>query len=307
MTPNPDYLRQVNRAIDYVVTHVGQPLRLADVAKVAGFSPFHFHRVFRALTGETLANFTKRVRLQRALYRLAHDPPRSLTELALECGFSSSSDFSRAFKKRYGVPPSGFDIDVFREHRRDDMVDALTEPDTRHLLQRLPAGENPDGFEVELRSLAARTVAYIRVLRPYANMEVVEGAKRLVEWADARGLGDGQWLGYTWDDPEIVPLDDCRYDVAVEVPADVAVDGEVGRLQFQPMLVAELSIEGAIDLEQRGLDWLYRTWLPASGYVPAPQPCFEAWNGRPFADGLERFSLRLHLPVARASGFGSSP
>lgn len=53
----------------------------------------------------------------------------------------------------------------------------------------------------------------------------------------------------------------------------------------------------ARDLEMRALDWLFGTWLPASGFVPTEQPCFEAWNGRPFAHGTERFALRLQLPV----------
>ena len=58
-----------------------------------------------------------------------------------------------------------------------------------------------------------------------------------------------------------------------------------------------LEIKGAIDLEQRCLDWLFSTWLPGSRYVPAEQPCFEAWIGRPFAHGMEHFELFAHLPV----------
>ena len=63
------------------------------------------------------------------------------------------------------------------------------------------------------------------------------------------------------------------------------------------MRVAKLHIDGGIDLEMRALDWLYHTWLPSSGWVPADLPCFEAWVGRPFAHGLERFVLDLHLPI----------
>lgn len=61
------------------------------------------------------------------------------------------------------------------------------------------------------------------------------------------------------------------------------------------MLVAELAIDGGIDLEMRALDWFFRTWLPSSGYLPDAHPCFEAWEAQPFADGTEHF--RLQLPV----------
>ena len=88
-------------------------------------------------------------------------------------------------------------------------------------LTRLPPGANPDGFTVQLRDLQARRVAYLRVFRPYEPGRAREATARLVRWARERALVGGQWLGYQWDDPEIVPLDRCRYDVGVEVPEGV--------------------------------------------------------------------------------------
>jgi AraC family transcriptional regulator len=160
----------------------------------------------------------------------------------------------------------------------------------------LPAGENPDGFAPVLRQLPPRLVAYIRVHNSYGG-GVAEAAHRLVAWAEARELANGQWLGYTRDDPELVPMEKCCYDVGVVVPERVLPDGEVGCVRLPAMKVAELELVGAIDLEQRALDWLYGTWLPSSGLLPDDQPCFEAWNGRPFAHGFAHFELRLHLPV----------
>ena len=67
---NLTYVDRVNRAIDFILQNLAEPLKLDDVARAAHFSPFHFHRVFRSLVGETLNNFVKRVRLERALYLL---------------------------------------------------------------------------------------------------------------------------------------------------------------------------------------------------------------------------------------------
>ena len=120
-----------------------------------------------------------------------------------------------------------------------------------------------------------------------------------MRWAEARGLADGQWLGYQWEDPEIVPLDKCRYDVGVEVPVATRADGEVSVTEFPACRIAEIGIAGPLDLEVRALEWLYRSWLPGSGYAPAHQPGFEAWNGRPFAHGMEHFEIRIQLPGRR--------
>ncbi len=298
---NLDYVAKVNRAIDHVVGNLRESHRLPDVARIAGFSPYHFHRIFKSLVGETLAAFIKRVRLERALYLLSHRQGISLTEVALACGFSSSSDFSRNFRAHYGVPPRVFDLETFRANRRQDMQAALTDPTERHHLARLSPGDNPDGFSVALRSLPARRVAYIRVHRPYQGDGVKNAAQRLVTWAHARGLAEGQWLGYQWDDPEIVPLDKCRYDLGVEVPATTQGQEAVSTKDFAPMRIAEIELSGGVDLAQRALDWLFGTWLPSSGFAPDHQPCFEAFAGEPFADGDSHFELRVQLPIVDAT------
>ncbi len=296
---NLDYVDRVNRAIDHVLRHLDEPLPLEEVAKVACFSAFHFHRIFRTIVGETLAAFVKRVRLERAVTELSHRPNATLTEIALACGFTSSSDFSRSFRAHYGVPPRMFDVQRFRSTRREQMQNAVMPPGEGHRLQRLPPGENPDSFVARLRELPPRRVAYVRVLASYegGGRGVLGAIERLRAWADPRGLADGQWLGYQWDDPEIVPLGRCRYDVGLEIPDAADVAGKVSTVHFPAMRLAEVDLAGPIELEMRAIDWLYTTWLPHSGFAPAHLPCFEAWHGRPFAHGMTHFELRLQLPV----------
>lgn len=290
------YLERVNLAIDLVMSRLERPARLSEMARAAALSPYHFHRVFQAMTGETPADFVKRLRLERALGMMARAKRPSLTEIALSCGFASLSDFSRGFRQRYGVSPRGFDVEGWRRERGAEL-DALMERSGARLA-KLPARENPDGFRVGIRDLAARTVAYIRVDRPYQGEGVIRAAERLFAWAERHGLADGQWLGYQWDNPEVTPLEDCKYHVAVEAEG-FTPRGEVGRFGFPAMVVAEVEVRGGIDLELRALRWLYGVWLPRSGYVPDDHPGFEAWIGRPFAHGTEHFELRAQLPVRR--------
>ncbi|MCB9896547.1 MAG: GyrI-like domain-containing protein [Planctomycetes bacterium] len=299
-SPAVRYVDRVNRAIDVIVTSLDRPLRLEDLSRAAGFSPFHFHRIFQALMGETLGQFVKRLRLERALSLMAHAPRRSLTEIALACGFASSSDFSRSFKQRYDVPPSRFDLAAWRRKNLEGIEATVRSADDGVHLRRLPAGENPDGFEVELRDLPARSVAYIRVLDPYRGTGVVDAAERLIAWAERRGLADGQWLGSMWDHPDVVEMENCRYDIAVEIAdPDMQPDGEIGVFRYPPMRVAQIEVRGDIELEMRAFVWYYGTWLPTSGYVPDDQPAFEAFVGRPFAHGFESFELDAQMPVRR--------
>jgi AraC family transcriptional regulator len=292
------YLERVNRAIDLIMANPAKPLSLRALAKAAALSPFHFHRVFQAITGETPADFVKRQRIDRALHLMARTPKPSLTNIALDCGFAQASDFSRAFKHRFGIPPSAFDIRTWKASHLEQLIAGVPGLAERPRLDKLPEGANPDNFRVKLRTLSARTVAYIRVTDPYQGDAVIRSAERLIAWAESNNLADGQWLGYQWENPEITPLEQCKYHVAVEADRFDAT-GEIGRFRFPQMTVAQVEVKGPIDVELRALMWLYGTWLPRSGYVPADHPCFEAWIGRPFAHGTGHFELHVQLPVKR--------
>lgn len=296
---NHDYVVRINRAIDHITRNLADPLPLDEIARAAAFSPFHFHRIFRALVGETVHAFVKRVRLERTVTLMSQRPDASLTDIALATGFAGSSDFSRSFRGHFGVPPSAFDVDAFRDSRRNDLV-RKTVPEAPHRLEGLPAGANPDNFVPRLRTLPARRVAYARANEPYTSGSVVPTVQRMVAWARERGLAGGQWLGYMWEDPEVVAVEDCHYDIGVEIPEGADTSG-VNVTSFPAMTVVELDMIGGIDLEMRALDFLYRTWLPTSGYVPDHQPGFEAFIGEPFAHGSEHVELRVQIAIVPAT------
>jgi AraC family transcriptional regulator len=293
------YVERVNRAIDHIVGHLADSLRLGDLARVAMLSPFHFHRVFQTLVGATPADFVRRLRLEKALQLMSRTRAPSLTTIALACGFSSSSDFSRCFKRHFGVPPSSFDLRAWRQARGAEFEATALEATGLAHIERLPPRHNPDAFRVKIRDLPARTVAYIRVDWPYQGNGVMKAVQKLVRWAERNGLADGQWLGYQWDNPEITLLEDCRYYAAVEAER-FTPRGEVGRFEFPPMTVAQVALRGGLDLELRAWQWLYGSWLPRSGFVPDDQPAFEAWMSRPFAHGTEYFEIFVQLPIRRS-------
>lgn len=296
----PDYVERVNLVIDHIVANLERPLRLKALADIAAFSPFHFHRVFQGMVGETPADFVKRLRLDRAVVMMTHARREPLTRVALRCGFASASDFSRSFKQRFGAAPSALDLEGWRTKHSAafDAMAAGPGADARVDWLRSRSGSNPDGFRVKLRGLPPMTVAYIRVSEPYKGDAVVRAVHRLMAWAEREGFIDNQWLGYQWENPNLVSLEQCRYHAAVRAERFTA-RGEIGRYRFPAMTVAEVEIRGGIDLEIRALRWLYGVWLPRSGYVPDDQPAFEAWIGRPFALGMKRFALHVWLPVRR--------
>jgi uncharacterized protein (TIGR03067 family) len=102
------YQQRINRVIDHIKDHLAEPLPLEKLARLAHFSPFHFHRIFRSLVGEPLHSFIRRLRLEKAVLQMSHGPHATLTEIALRWGFASSSDFQRTFSNE-----GRFDVKVY--------------------------------------------------------------------------------------------------------------------------------------------------------------------------------------------------
>ena len=97
-----EYAGRINRVIDHIEANLAGDLTLETLAGVAAFSPFHFHRIFRAMVGETLSAFIRRRRVEKAASLLLANPARPVTQVALECGFSTPAAFARVFKESFG-------------------------------------------------------------------------------------------------------------------------------------------------------------------------------------------------------------
>ena len=98
-----EYRNRIERVVIFIHDHLNEPLDLARVAAESHFSPYHFHRVFQGAMNETPQDYINRTRLERAANYLTKTKEMSITDIALACGFSSSSTFARSFKKHFGV------------------------------------------------------------------------------------------------------------------------------------------------------------------------------------------------------------
>ena len=102
-----DYRRRIARVIETIIVEPGAPHTVDSLAAVAHLSPFHFHRIYRAVTGETVAGTIQRSRLAQAAFRLK-DGSSSVTDVALDVGYDSPQAFARAFRGFAGITPSEF-------------------------------------------------------------------------------------------------------------------------------------------------------------------------------------------------------
>jgi AraC family transcriptional regulator len=119
-----EYTARVNRVIDHIEANIDQELSLAELAGVAGFSAFHFHRIFSALVGEPLNSFIQRIRIEKAASMLKQNPKKAITSVALDCGFSSASTFAREFREAFGVSASEWRAGVYSKESKYRQMDS---------------------------------------------------------------------------------------------------------------------------------------------------------------------------------------
>lgn len=315
--PRAEYLARVHRVMDYIEQHLDDRLTLEQLADVANFSPFHFHRVFRACTQETLYQFILRLRLERAAGKVATQPRESLTAIALDCGFGSSAAFSRAFRSAFGMTATEWR----RQHRkirqtdrkpRKDPIDhpAYAESSADGILPAAHSGEltmmkqemaTKSATNVRTETLPPTTVAYVRHTGPYAGDLALFGRLfgELCAWAGPRGLigPKARFLTVYHDNPEVTAEDKLRISVCVTVPPGTAGDGPVGIMPLDEGVYAVASYE--LDASEYGAawNWLMGSWLPASGYQPDDRRCFELMLNDPSKHPQGKHLVEIWFPV----------
>ncbi len=98
---------RIDRVLTHLADHLDADLSVAELARIAHFSPYHFHRMFRAMTGESVAALVRRLRLETA-GRALREHDGSVTDVALAAGYGSPEAFTRAFQQAFGAAPSDY-------------------------------------------------------------------------------------------------------------------------------------------------------------------------------------------------------
>ncbi len=155
-----EYLRRIYKVQDYIELHINDALSIEALADVAGFSKFHFHRIFKGIVDEPLSRYVNRLKLERATHLITYRPDMTITDIAYHFGFTDSAVFSRTFKNYYGVSPS-----QYRNYNSKNCKD-VSEPSQYNECKKVRGN-------VEIVTADDRNVAYIRHIGTYEELTIV--------------------------------------------------------------------------------------------------------------------------------------
>lgn len=289
------YTQRINRVIDHARRHFKEELDLATLAAVAAFSPHHFHRIFRATTGETPTAFVQRIRLERAAFLMMSAPKRSLTSIAHEVGFSEQSAFTRVFRQHYDVAPSAWD----RRSRLAPAASQSPDPSTEAYAEAVRAARAEGPFEARIVDHAPCRMAYLRLPTPFFGEVLWNGYERILEWLDAHDVAwrEQQLIGLSWDNHETTPIDQVRFDIGFTVSDEVEPEGEVSIQHLPAVRAVDVRCQGPLARIAAAWDFLYEDWFPQSNYEPADLPGIKRFRRRPDELGWENYDLDCSIAI----------
>lgn len=250
---NLDHLHQrFNAVLIYIQNHLDEDLSLEKLSEIANLSTFHFHRQFHACYNETLHDYIKRLRLEKAAFIINHsDTP--ITEIGFSSGYETSSAFSKAFKKRFGITPRAYrknSIYTSNCEIADRLTTKIVTRNDQHVLFHRETG----GYQ-EAASKAWRAL----MIKAYENNLV-----------NSKSMA----IGITNDSPYITDNVHIRYDACLSVDK-----GDVEKIPEMVQIIpggkyAIFQHKGSYHGIDSLYDEIYSIWLPASGHTLKDQLSF---------------------------------
>ena len=274
-----DYEKRLLRVLDHIHRHPAGDLSLDALADVAAMSRFHWHRVFRAMTGETAAQAVRRLRLFRASVALVQtDLPPSL--IARDVGYDNFASFARAFTDHFGQSPTPF-------RKRGEL----------RPFARLNPPEVIMMFPVTIRLDPERQI----IALPHRGLyhEIGLAFEKLSGIMAARGLfaNAGRMIAIFYDDPVATPPADLRSHAGFDLSGPAVIAAPLESVRLPGGRHAVLTYTGPYAGLPAAYDQLYSVWLPNSGEEPADSPPFEVYLNSPMDTAPDALMTEICMPL----------
>jgi AraC family transcriptional regulator len=257
-----NYERQLKKVIQFIGKNLDdEKLDLSQLSEVACFSKYHFHRLFTAYTGLSLQQYIRWLRLKRAAHQLIVNKEKPIIEIAINAGFESHESFTRAFKQACNLNPSEFRA-----------------KSSWKMWEQSPYCLPKQGeilMNITIKNIKARRLA---VLEHYGDPEKVgDSVNELINWAKVQLINlkpkAGEAFGFAYDDPQITPATEFRFDLGITIPEQLKLEGKIVEKRLPAGRYAVALHKGSRNNIGDTVYGLYRDWLPGSGEELEDLPC----------------------------------
>jgi AraC family transcriptional regulator len=273
------YQARLDRVVDHIYAHLDEDIRLEGLAEIACLSPYHWHRIYVAMRGETISATIRRLRLLRAADRLANSD-LAIGMIGERAGYSGADSFARAFRDAYGKTPADY-----RATGSHAAFKAATE------------AEDHAGFPVAIETLPATRCASVAHTGAYMQIDQAMGRLFTALAAQKIMAPDQAMRAVFFDDPDLTPVEALRSRACSPVAEERPLAPPLEETILRAGLYARLHYRGPYADMKGAYRWLLGVWLPQSGYEPDDDPIFEAYLNNPQDVAPVDLMTDIHLPL----------
>jgi len=280
-----EHLKRINKVLLHINNHLDDKLSLSTLASVSHFSEFHFHRIMRAYLNESLFSFVQRLRLDKAAFML-ENTREQVQDIATNVGYESAASLTKAFKKRFGVSPQDF-----RSKPADvDMISSVLNINKMEVIMNI---------KPKIKKISPKKVIFYLSIGPYEGEGTALAWKKVCDFASKKKLwGFGtEMIGLSYDDPEITESEKLRYEACITISKTIEAEGEIGFKIIEGGNYAVFRHNGPYEMLNNTYNYIYKQWIPESGYELRDLPCFEKYLNDPDKTRPEKLKTDIYIPL----------
>jgi len=291
---NNNYIQKINNVFTYIDDNFEGDLSLETIAQIAHYSPYHFHRIFKVITKEPLNSYINRKRVEKAAGLLFRNKELSITEIYLQCGFSSHAAFSKSFKKFYQLNPSVFRKVNPNKYSKIGQTELTKEAYLRNLEVLLNWRDMNTTFEIkQVPELHFATLTQIGV----AGLQ--NAFTNLMNWAEPKGLlanPDFKMGTIFYDSFKVTPHDKVRMKASLLTAKAIASEGEVEALTFESQKCIVARFEIGIQQFEKAWTSVFM-WMNENGYSKEDKQPFEIYHNNFNEHPEKKCIVDMYVPI----------
>ena len=280
---NQSHYEQINLALAYIHDHFGESIKAEDLAKISGYSIFHFHRIFKEITNESVNDYLRNTRLEKTSNLLVYNQHKTIEEIALDSGFKSATSFGAAFKKKFALTPKQWRSGGYEKICLG--VDLATY--TKDITIKEP----------EIIMNNAIPMIYIRVDGYKKDMS--QAWNTLKTWCEEKNVlkEEHRFIGLFHNHPSSPNYKEARFLACIATKEKVYRNGLIGNCVVNEGLFAKFEFSCKQEELYKLMHQAYITWLPNSIYEVRNFPAYVEYKSLENLLSNSTLEIDFYMPI----------
>ncbi len=280
------YIEGINKAINFIENNASNEIQLKDIATSVNLSQFHFHRIFKALTGDTSKEFLTRLRLEKSALKLKHTKD-DIGSISIECGYQNHETFTRAFKDYFGLTPIDY---------RNTISELTIQKQEKYKTENIELN-SLNILGPEIKTIPNLHLAYVRHNGSYEK--VGSAFQKLLFWAASHLVLKLKptTIGIVHDSPDLTSEDNIRFDACVILTKEIKAKGEIGYKKIEGGKFAVFKYKGLYEGFYPVYDYIYNVSIFENKFELADKPALEWYIKSPPFHKPNNFVTDFYVPI----------